>query len=328
MPCNGAADEICGGPGRLSLYVSQELQSLEPCGAQPDFSSSITPTPTETPTMCTETIVATPKCEYKCGNWCAEELPDWDDEKGCKKGYSSCHAQTNACFRHAGWPGVEDCWNFAAWCKNLKKDCRSRNNCLSGKRGFFSRHGHKAGHQLPTTITTVTSCTSDSVTTLETATTTTDTTMTTPTEPSVPTETSICKQPSSWFWKYSEDEPVGGIELPVVTCNNLEDEFDNYPFKMYTEGKSRQCPRFSRHHAPGACDDACKEQYTECLNVYAEGCRTGGRGSSRGSHRKRSGGAIVETDKRTWRWNESYVVAKAKCSAQYWDCKKTNSILV
>lgn len=48
MPCNGNSSETCGGQDRLNLYVSNDLESTEPCEAPPVSSSSSTPAPTST----------------------------------------------------------------------------------------------------------------------------------------------------------------------------------------------------------------------------------------------------------------------------------------
>lgn len=150
--------------------------------------------------------------------------------------------------------------------------------------------------------------------------------------------TNICKQPSNWLYGYSSDNPVGNIELPVVTCNNLKSQFNQLPFKLYTESNSNQCSAYGRGQASNACADACKAQYNQCTNTYAQSCKTpaqnGGGGNNfwdswfaRPRHRAARSdlSSVGEVKKRTGSgWSDTYSGALTKCQAQYNDCVSQN----
>jgi hypothetical protein len=357
MPCNGNSDQKCGGRGRLNLFVADELQSLEPCGYEPPVSSStelpptstsstsappVTETPTITPTtsttvvsttttsssVCVSTTVVPPQCEYKCGKWCSSPLPDWDDDKSCKGAWSHCTLQVASCFKHAGWPDVLNCFDFGEWCGDISKYCDSKPWGGCRKSDFWGKKTPKGGPQptKPTTITTT--C----------APTTTSKPTTSPTKCPVPTPTNLCVQPTSWLHGYGPGKPVGGIEMPVVTCNDLAADWPNFPFKQYNEADTRQCRKYPRNKCVDACKEACKEQYDDCVDVYAEGCKRNGGGGSGGDkgwswpwgHRARDveGKSYFEfatsVEKRTFKWNDSWDGATKKCKAQYSDCLKEN----
>ncbi|KAK4106791.1 WSC-domain-containing protein [Parathielavia hyrcaniae] len=346
-PCNGNPAQTCGGSARLTLFVADELQSLQPCGYEPPVSSStalppssststsvppesstssttpITSTTTTSSSACVSTTVVPPECEYKCGKWCSSPLPDWDDVKTCKNAWSTCALQVASCFKHAGWPDVLDCFDFGEWCSDISKYCDSKpwGGCRKGD--FWGKKPPRGGPKPPTTITITTTCAPATTTTNGPNTTTTTKSSSTSKCP-IPTPTNICVQPSSKHYGYGPGKPVGGIEMPVVTCNDLADDWPRYPFKGYNDVDSRKCRKYQRSQCGGACADACKEQYEDCVDVYAEGCRRKG-------HRGRDTSASASyfefahaVEKRTYRWNDSYGSAVYKCKAQYIDCLKEN----
>ncbi|KAK0711071.1 WSC domain-containing protein [Lasiosphaeris hirsuta] len=58
-------------------------------------------------------------------------------------------------------------------------------------------------------------------------------TITTTSQIPIPTPTNICKEPTNAQRGYSPGNPVGDIDLPIVTCNDLASEHAKYPFKLY-----------------------------------------------------------------------------------------------
>ncbi|KAL0931752.1 wsc domain-containing protein [Colletotrichum truncatum] len=331
MPCNGDSNKKCGGAGTVEVYASKELLSLEPCGFLPPVvspsisipisipvtlpvTSLLPPPPTNTPkptpsttapAMCTTTVVTPATCEYGCGKWCNKNLPDFEDQDGCSKASNRCALQVNACFKGAGFPGSASCHEFKAWCKDVSSYC---SNSCSGKKGSCSKRdcyqkkqpkGWKPG--------------STSVSTYPCP--TTATTPTTPVTVVPPPPTGICKQPSSWLFNYGPGNPVGGIEIPVVTCNDILEDFKaGNQFKLYTESDSRSCKGFGKGSLSGACNEACQEQYTECQNVYAQGCKA--------YNNRRRGAAYSEAPDIAKRFffGDTFTVALNKCKIQLQDC--------
>jgi hypothetical protein len=138
----------------------------------------------------------------------------------------------------------------------------------------------------------------------------------------------ICKQPSDTRIGYRPGNPVGGIDMPILTCNDLVADWFLRPFKLYTSSDSTKCKSYSRLQVPSACADACKVQYDECIGVYAESCRQTSSGQPSfwdaffgqfGRHR-RSG----ELDRRASGWSDTYNGAVTKCKTQYNDCVAEN----
>ncbi|AEO57580.1 hypothetical protein MYCTH_94171 [Thermothelomyces thermophilus ATCC 42464] len=355
MPCNGNADETCGGRSRLNLYVAEELGSLQPCGYQPSVSSStslppsstVTSTtssstssstaPPETSTItststtpatsttstsssaCVSTTVVPPQCEYKCGKWCSSPLPDWNDPKTCKNAWSSCHVQVASCFKQAGWPDVLDCFEFSQWCADIAKYCDSNPRGGCRKDDFWGKKPPKGGAHPSTTITVTATC-APATGTEPPATSTKPPASSTTTRCPIPTPTNICIQPSSPLYGYGPGKPVGGIDMPVVSCNDLPNEWAQFPFKGYTDRDSRNCRKYQRNQCTNVCADACKEQYEDCVNVYAEGCK-------RKPHGRRDVGYFEfrgSVEKRTFGWNDDFSGAVNKCKAQYSDCLRVN----
>ncbi|OLN93917.1 WSC domain-containing protein-like protein 4 [Colletotrichum chlorophyti] len=361
--CTGDGSDTCGGPNAVEIFVANKLKSLEPCGYVPpvippvDSSSSsstssttattisststaaATPTITTTtqppvtttrppvttskpsttiptttkPEICTTTIVTPATCEYGCGSWCNKNLPDFDDADSCGKSHNSCKLQVNACLKNAGWPGSASCMEFKAWCNDVgsycSSSCKGKNSC--SKKDCFQKKAPK-GYKPGTTSTSTFLCP----------------TKPTPTPSSVttvvpPPPTGICKQPSSWWFNYGPGNPVGGIDIPIVTCNDVADDFKaGNQFKLYTESDTRKCKSFGRNNVPNVCQEACQEQFNECQNVYAKGCQT--YNNRRG---RRDAAAIYarapEFAKR-WFFVDTYTIAIAKCKIQLTDCLAEN----
>ncbi|KAL5888685.1 hypothetical protein ACKVWC_003943 [Pyricularia oryzae] len=279
-----------------------------------------TTTSTTSSAVCVSTIVTPPKCEFKCGNWCSGELPDWDDQEGCKHGYSYCKLQIAACFKNAGFPGALKCFEFALWCGACGDYCNKAPKNKCSKQDWFKQKPPAWGPGKPSTTTITAPCKPTATTPTKTQT----TPATTSTKcPVPPTATNICKQPTNIWHGYKPGKPVGGIELPMVTCNDLKDDWHaGRPWKMYTDADSRKCMSYPHLAVPNACRDACKEQYDDCKETYAEGCRQQsenpgfGLGLSWPFKRSLAG--------RTWGWIDTWKSAMDKCHAQYSDCLIVN----
>jgi hypothetical protein len=319
--CAGDASTMCGGPNRINIYYNSKLESSQPCGYQPPASSSssssisstaVPPPPTTTPAptstvpttptssaaLCTVTTTSAPSCEFSCGNWCGPSLPEWRDKAGCLLAAKTCALQLASCFATAGWPGARNCFDFANWCGSVKEycganECRGSNNC--NKQGCFNKY-RPANMRPPTTTTTVVPC----PTTLTSAVQSTTTTVCPP-EP-----TNICTQPTNDRYGYGPDKPVGGIALPVVSCNDAKVDFPSKPFKYYSNPKSSNCPSFKWSQRPNVCQDACKQQFDDCQDTYTTGCRSSGGGNR---WRKREaeaeaepGTSVIDIQARTWGW--------------------------
>lgn len=326
MPCNGNSAQTCGGRGRLNLFVADELQSLEPCGYEPPppvttttTSTTTTATSTTSSAACVSTTVVPPECEYKCGKWCSSGLPDWADDKNCKTSWSNCALQVASCFKQAGWPDSLNCFDFGDWCVSLNKYCDSKPAGGCRKSDFKSRNPPKGGPNTSKTITVTTTCAPS--TTAKVTTTTTAPAATTTTKAPVPTPTNICVQPSNSWYGYGPGKPVGGIQMPVVTCNDLAGDWPSYPFKQYNDVDSRKCRKYPRNGCTSACAEACKEQYEDCVDVYAEGCKSRPR-VRRGDYFDFANSSPVE--RRTFGWTDSWGGAVGKCKAQYDDCLRVN----
>lgn len=273
LPCAGDNSITCGGHKHLNLYYAKDLDSPEPCGYKPPVTTTapppVTTTTTTTAPTCTSTQVNPPQCEYKAGNWCAPPLPDWTEKSGCIDAASTCALQLSSCFKMAGWPGVAQCFEFGAWCLQIKTFCYC-NDCVGStppkcnKKACWNKF-KPANVQLPTTTTVTSPCPTSFVSTTTAPPVTTTTSC--PPEP-----TNICKQPTNDRWGYGPEKPVAGIPLPVVSCNDIKNDFTRNPFKFYVHPDSRRCPSFPWKNRPNVCQDACEEQFEECTDVYVRGC--------------------------------------------------------
>ncbi|KAM7202311.1 WSC domain containing protein [Naviculisporaceae sp. PSN 640] len=276
---------------------------------------------TKTSSVCKETVTIPSTCEYKCGNWCAQPLPDWKDTKNCQSSHSHCKLQLASCFKNAGFPGALECFGFADWCTSVDTYCKKPPSSGCNKPDFWKKHPPKS-HKPPTTTVITTTCKPSA--TSSTKTTSTKTTPTpTPTQV-VPVPSNICIQPSNWFHGYGPGKPVGDIELPIVTCNDLASEFNSKPFKLYNSPFSNFCKGYPRHSVNNACLDACDEQYDDCVKIYAEQCRKNRRRDI--SAPEGVSAKTAALDRRTfyWGWNDKYNTAVEKCKAQRNDCRWAN----
>ncbi|EOO04428.1 putative wsc domain-containing protein [Phaeoacremonium minimum UCRPA7] len=244
-----------------------------------------------------------------------------------------------ACFKNAGWPGAMDCFDFSSWCSDIGSYCTSASS-RGGKcnKGDAWKSKPPKGGNSPTTSTSVYTCKPTSTST--TSTKKTSSTSSSTTKCPVPTATGICKQPTNNQYGYGPGNPVGDIDLPILTCNDLKDDFSKYPFKLYTDSDSKKCGGYSRPSVPNACADACKAQYDQCQDTYATGCKEkNGVGSSKSGSSgssswwpfwKRSAfpgsyfDYIKAPNKRTFGWTDTYTTASSKCTAQYNDCLSQN----
>ncbi|KAJ1337595.1 WSC domain-containing protein [Microdochium nivale] len=299
--------------------------------------TSVTSTSTSPP-KCTATIVTPPKCEYGCGNWCANPLPDFSDQSKCLLAWSACKVQVASCFFKAGFPNAMDCFNYAGWCGKIKDYCFSDGG-RGGKNDCYKKYP-PVGGQKPSTTTSVYPCPTTATATTATTRTVSATTTSTCV---IPTPTGVCKQPTDTRWGYGPGKPVGGIELPLVTCNNIERDYrGGNVYKLYTDNDSSKCRSYRRQDCKGACEDACKWQYNQCLTVYAEGCKTNGkygnsyygggyntnqgyRPGGRGQRSRSSHADEIAMIKRTTNhFSQSYNDAQSSCRAQYQDCLGEN----
>ncbi|UNI14137.1 hypothetical protein JDV02_000802 [Purpureocillium takamizusanense] len=232
---------------------------------------------TTTSSLCTATHTSPPpKCEWQIGNWCAPPLPDWHNKLECLVAAKTCELQGVSCFAKAGFPAVIDCFKFTKWCIAIKAHCLT--DCLvhkgCSKPDCWDKNKPGPGHP-PSTSTTVYPCPPS--TTLKPTTTKPPVTTSCAPEP-----TNICTQPTNDKWGYGPGKPVGGIPLPAVCCNDIEDDFKRNPFKLYNDPDSKKCPSFPWPSRPNVCQDACEEQYEDCRDAYVKGCKTLGRKRSIG----------------------------------------------
>jgi hypothetical protein len=217
-----------------------------------------------------------------------------------------------------------DCFSYSSWCLSIGSYCSSKSSGLS-KSDCYSKHSPVGN---PATTTKVALPCTDAAT--STKKTTTISTTANPTKCPIPTVTNICKQPSDRSIGYGPGNPVGGIELPVVTCNDLKYDWSQKPFKLYTQSDSSKCNSYSRYQVPNACADSCQAQYNQCISVYAQSCKQQSSSSASfwdlffgkfGRHRR----SLSELDRRTGSWSDTYNGATNKCKAQYNDCLSENS---
>jgi hypothetical protein len=183
-------------------------------------------------------------------------------------------------------------------------------------KGDCWNHNPGQGGSPPKTTTTVTPCPA-------TTTTKPPATSTTPTQ-CPPPPTNLCTQPSNPKYGYGPGNPVGGIPLPLVSCNDIYSDWRTNPFKLYINQNSQKCPSYPPTGCGNACSDACKEQYTQCKNVYQQGCQQGSSGRfKRGEAAKRLLGISQFTSNWGFGDNTPSNAAK-KCQAQYQDCLAVN----
>ncbi|KAI9673518.1 MAG: hypothetical protein M1829_004025 [Trizodia sp. TS-e1964] len=212
-----------------------------------------------------------------------------------------CLLQTADCWISAGYPDSINCLDYLSHCSNVQKYC-SAWGAGSSRDGCFKQY------PLPSYATplppTPTACTTFKSTSSVTSTTTTSVVP-------VPTVTNICVQPSGDRNSgYDSNSPVGNIQIPVVTCNNVRGDWNNNPFKLYSDKDTFKCGSYSRGNVPQACADACKLQYNSCVGVYAQSCRGNNRRSPDNWGGDNNG--------------DDYNSASNKCYNQYRDCLNVN----
>ncbi|GJC86646.1 putative fungistatic metabolite [Colletotrichum liriopes] len=300
-------------PSTTTRPSSTTVSTQAPPSTTTQPTTTAKPSTTSTaPQVCTTTIVTPATCEYGCGNWCNKNLPDFDDNDSCTKAHNRCKLQVSACLA-AGWPGSAGCMDFKAWCSDINtycsSSCKGKGSC--SKKDCFSKKAPK-GYKPGTTSVSTFACPSKP--------TSTSTPVTTVVPPP---PTGVCKQPTSWWFGYGPGNPVGGIEIPIVTCNDIADDFKaGNQFKLYTKSDSRTCKSFGRNNVPNACQEACKEQYDECQNTYAEGCKT--YNNRRGRRDAAAVYARAPEFAKRWFFLDTFSVALNKCKIQYTDCLAEN----
>ncbi|KAF3355658.1 hypothetical protein VdG1_03950 [Verticillium dahliae VDG1] len=299
-------------------------------------------TATATSTKICTTVV--PKDEWCVGKWCNEPLPDFSNEKTCFASWAKCHLQTHACLKFAGWPAALECADYKKWCKDAKLFCRR--SCTSKSRNC-SKAGHHAenpprGGDNKDPVTKTVPC---------------DEATGTMTPGTVPEPTNLCVQPHNPGRGYTTEDPVGDIDLPVVTCNNNEaDHKRGNPFKQYDHSNWGHCPSYKRGDVPKACKHACKQQYERCRGVYAKsrdtrkdrkdddddddkkhkhkgkhedkehGDRKHGGKKGKKHERRSTGGGGGELSAGTIAHpKDEYHTALRQCKDQYEDCRKVNA---
>ncbi|KAK5990052.1 WSC domain-containing protein [Cladobotryum mycophilum] len=275
-------------------------------------------TTTSTAPQCTKTITVPPTCDYKCGDWCLPGLPDWEDQTGCLKAFASASASIASCFKSAGFPSALKCFEYSAWVLNIQKYCNT--NCWGGKcnkSGCWGQYPPTGGNP-PKTTTTVVPCPPS---------TTTKAPPTTSTKPTTcpPPPTNICTQPSNPKYGYGPGNPVGGIPLPLVSCNDNYNDWRSNPFKLYNNQDRSRCPSYPPSGCGSACSDACKEQYEQCVAVYQQGCQDGSNGRYKRAESEKRNIAFGNQFTANWGYgNNSPSNAALKCKAQYQDCLAVN----
>ena len=336
MPCNGAGDEVCGGPRRLTLYVSKELESLKPCGTDPYTTTKETPKMTETTCQCPPQTSATKETQTTMKTPTATETPPGTESSSKAETPTTTEERPVCTETMVSPPECE--YKCGKWCSKPLPDWHDRNTCKKaysscraqvsscfkqagwpGSRGckdFFrwcrdiKRHCYGPCRRKERADV----CGKDEYladhkpkgaqppavsTTVLPCTTQPPTQTMTPTP--APTQTGICKQPSNPSLGYGPGNPVGGVPLPVFTCKKA---------KKNTK----------------VCDAPCKEQYNKCIKAYNEECK-----DRRCTNRllARSGGGVLDSGadlyERTPGWSQNPWGGRILCQWQYWDCKQKNA---
>ncbi|KAL5598844.1 uncharacterized protein BROUX77_005877 [Berkeleyomyces rouxiae] len=284
--------------------------------------SSTTKTTSTFVNECTSTVVGPSQCEYGCGKWCANTLPEFTDKASCIISYTSCKLQSVSCFKQAGMPAAAKCFEYSSWCEKINNYCSS--TCGRGKcnKANCFKQLPPAGYKPGTTSTSVYPCPA-------TATATTTVVVPTSSSTTVPTSAPICVQPSNKKYGYGPGNACGGIDMPVVSCNNAVNDKKSKPFKMYSDKNWGKCPSYNSGSLSNACADACAVQRDSCLSVYAEGCKQKDQGVDTDSwfysHKRDESASYFDfVAKRTIKFTDTYDQARTKCYAQYNDCLAVN----
>ncbi|KAI9891811.1 MAG: hypothetical protein M1814_002376 [Vezdaea aestivalis] len=295
-PSTTASDPSSTAPSSTqpSTTPSSTAPSSTMPSTTPSFTIPSTTKPSTTASVCVVTATVTPTCEYKIGNWCARPIPYFKDSASCKDAAMDCYLQVAPCFSTLGWPQGMQCFDLLKRCAAYKSYCFGWGSG-SSKSGCDKQNPVPASCKPPPPPPPpVNTCTAAPTTSTKTPTVTC---------PPVPTKTDVCIDPKGPPGSgYEGDECVGGVRPPPIGCNKGPDSGQN-PFKLYYDQDYNRCKSYKRPDVPNACQDACKVQYYNCVNVYAESC---------GGNKKRNS---RRDDKDS---------ATKKCQAQYWDCYKAN----
>ncbi|KAF7547989.1 hypothetical protein G7046_g8830 [Stylonectria norvegica] len=303
------------GGGKLVVTTSSTTTTT-PVPAKPSTTSTTSAQTSSSATvpaggLCTNTVVLPSDCEYKCGNWCAPSLPDFQDATTCQTAYKTCAKLVSSCFQNAGWPAALNCFDFNSWCSGVQTYCTGSCQGKKCSKASCVKNNAPSGTAAPSSTTTVVPC----VATTSTIPAVSQTSV-------VPVPTNICVQPSSDRFNYGPGNPVAGIEMPLVSCNDIKNDFASKPFKLYSATSSSQCGSYSRAQSNSACADACKVQYTNCQAVYVQSCKSL---NSRSYFARRA--LEAQGIEKRWfnRWSgDSWQSASSKCTIQYADCLGEN----
>lgn len=268
-------------------------------------------TTTSTQSLCTTYTTTTPPatCEYKVGKWCSKPLPDYTDKNACLVAVSNCLVQTVSCWLQAGFPDSLQCLQYKSWCLNVNSYCGSScpgSKCShSGCKSKYPPVSPPSSNPTPVVQSSIGPCAATS------APTTTRTTTTSSSVVPIPTPACMCEQPHNPSKGYTRDDALGDIDLPCLTCNN---DYSDYKsgnfFKVYNNQNSRNCPSYTKNSIPQACKKACDNQYTGCVNTFAEDCKN--KGHKRGDTPRGS-------------YGKKYDDAMESCKSQWKDCYNVNS---
>ncbi|KJZ74107.1 hypothetical protein HIM_06556 [Hirsutella minnesotensis 3608] len=369
------ATSVPNGVGQTSSESGQPIQTSSP--GQPTSTTKDATVSTTAP-VCTVTNAVPSKCEWQRGGWCAPALPEWSNKSGCLAAARTCALQVASCFKYAGWPHSMDCFDFQRWCGDVQQYCQTcngGNNGACGKDDCWKRNKPSFGTP-PVKTTSVIPCSAaspsagpakrpqksaspanpvkpakpaDSVKPAKSA---------EPAKPAKPSKTAcsaaptnICKQPKSQQWGYGPGKPVAGIPMPVVGCNDVKEDWQSNPYKLYTEPKSSKCPSFKWPQRSNPCMDSCRAQLQHCRDTYVNSAKRLG---SRTGYRKRDDGdADIDLLRRSlwtgntdscaasgnpyswsksgsdapkcWGWGGNTAdLALQRCKAQYSDCVAVN----
>ncbi|KAJ6784666.1 hypothetical protein PWT90_03229 [Aphanocladium album] len=203
------------------------------------------------------------------------------------------------------------CYDFAARCAAINTCCTS---CVKGK--CSKNTCDTIRKELPTVTTSYGPCTS---------------TATRPTVNPTPTPTvcppnpkNICVDGSSWLHKFGKGNPVCGIPLPIVSCNDDLSSFSQSPYKLYDNSDTKKCPIFNKGGLNNACQAACKYQLDQCKSANSLTCffQKFNRRSGLSGHGVRQTPAehLNSHDKRTFGLIKDLI-----CKKQYAACLEANA---
>ncbi|CAI6333534.1 unnamed protein product [Periconia digitata] len=328
FPCKGDSSETCGGTGRLNMYRAPGLNSPESCTSRssvPSFSTpSSTPPSTRqvpptsfattssfvppsstsissfTPVSSTRPSSSIPEKSTSSSFFIPEtstSTPPFTPVSSTKPSSSTLEKSTSSSFftpeQSTSAPPFTPVSSTKPPSSTFEK---STSPSFSVPRTSTSPPPFTS---TPSSKTTLPPSTERTTFTSSTLTSTTSNTYKpppcTPTksskQPPAPTPSCVCATPAPWAGKNCVKE----IPLPCVGCNENERERPEYPWKLFNQKTWSQCRKYSQKSLPNACQDACKTQYTWCVNLAKEE-----------------------------REHSAYKKTKDLCEAQYKDCLKVN----